>query len=951
MAATDTSAALQQELLRRARARAAGRSTPEPTAPRPAGPAPLTHAQRRMWLMERLGRGGAQYSVPFATRLRGPLDLDALSSALTELVRRHEILRTRYGREGEEPYQEPLPAPDRITITVIDTPDDGDALLTGEARRPFDLAESTLPRALVLRHAPQDHTVLLTFHHIAIDGGSLDTVAQELTALYESFVEGRPAALTEPPQYADFARREHADAAGLEDGLNHWTRRLAGATPPRLPRPATPPADIAEHPAATRTTELGAFVLPALRELGKQHRATAFTVNLAAAFAALHRLTGELDLVIGCAATHREGPAMRGLVGLCVNTLPVRVDLSGDPEFTTLVERVRDALLDAQQHRDVPFDLILERLGSGARGDDGTPLLRVTSDIVGEQTALRLAGLEARYVEVGVGEAKFDLTLGLLDTDTPASLVQHGRAALDEETGRALADSFAELLTAVAAEPALRLSQLPGRLAEPRSASAHPAELRLLAHPETADAHVPDPAGGPLVAYAVLNRTGGPSPVQLRAHLRTVLQRDLVPAAVVLLDRMPRTADGSVDHTRLPVSPTPAAPKSRHIEAVTEAFAGLLDRRPGPDDDFFALGGHSLAAVQLAERLRASLTLPLVGLDIMQTRTPRAIAALLDTRAVQRATAVTASATAVRPRRTREGTVLVTGGTGGVGAFVLRELAAQGRPVLALTRPESAHLVGGDGIEVIEGDLGDLDSLRAAVESADAVIHAACTFTRPEVDVAAMRAMVEAWRGGPFVFVSSVDAYGRPAGSQVAEESASQAPVSPYGQAKLDCERLLLSAAGTEGRGGASAVRSPIVWGAHDRLRDQLRWGATGLLYQAALTGRPIALPASGAGGRDWYGAPWVHAAALARAVTSCLDAPVHGVANAVGGHVAWSDLTAELVTLLGSDSVVTFGEEVHQDLDHPWHYRADRLATALRPAPGEDLHTVLAEMIAPSGA
>lgn len=298
----------------------------------------------------------------------------------------------------------------------------------------------------------------------------------------------------------------------------------------------------------------------------------------------------------------------------------------------------------------------------------------------------------------------------------------------------------------------------------------------------------------------------------------------------------------------------------------------------------------------------------------------------------------------------REGTVLVTGGTGGVGAFVLRELAAQGRPVIALARPESAHLVAGDGIDVIEGDLGDPDSLRAAVESADAVIHAACTFTRPEVDVAAMRAMADAWRAGPFVFVSSVDAYGHPSAAEVAEESPSQAPLSAYGQAKLDCERLLLRAAGTGGRGGASAVRSPIVWGAHDRLRDQLRWGATGLLYQAALAGRPVGLPAPGAGGHDWYGAPWVHAAALARAVTSCLDAPVHGVANAVGGHVAWSDLTAELVTLLDSDSAVTFDDAVHQDLDHRWHYRADRLATALRPAPGEDLHTVLASMIKPTG-
>ncbi|MCX5384075.1 condensation domain-containing protein [Streptomyces sp. NBC_00083] len=964
--ATDTSAAaLQQELLRRARARAANRTAaPAPAAACDPGPAPLTHAQRRMWLMERLGHSGAQYSVPFATRLRGPLDPDALGRALTALVQRHGILRTRYGSDGDEPWQETLPAPGAIPVTVVASPGDGDDLLAAEARRPFDLATGALPRALVLRHAPQDHTVLLTFHHIAIDGGSLETVAQELATLYAAAVEGRTATLPESPQYADFARREHADAARLDAGLAHWTRTLAGATPPRLPRPATAPADVAKRPAATRAAALGDHVLPALRELGRTRNATVFTVGLAAAFAALHRLTGESDLVIGCAATHREGQAMRGLVGLCVNTLPVRVDLSGDPGFATLVERVRDALLTAQHHRDVPFDLILERLGAGVRGDDGTALVRVTTDVVGEPTALQLPGLEASAVEVGLGEAKFDLTLGLLDTDRPESLVQYARTALDDETGEALGASFGALLTAVAADPGIPLSRLPGRRAETPADAGHPAEAQLRAHPDVAEAHVPDPQGGPLLAYAVLSRTGGPSPVQLRTHLRGILTRDLVPATVMLLDTMPRTPGGAVDAARLPAAPRPAAPGSRHSQAVTEAFAGLLGRRPEPDEDFFALGGHSLAAVQLAERLRTALTLPLTGLDIMQARTPRAVAALLDARESERAAAVEASAsaaasaaasasagTAARPRRAREGTVLVTGGTGGVGAFVLRELAAQGRPVLALARPESGHLVGGDGIEVIEGDLADLDSLRAAVGRADAVIHAACTFTRPDVDVAAMRAMVDAWRGGPFVFVSSVDAYGRPSAARVAEEAPSQAPLSAYGQAKIDCEQLLLHAAGTGGRGGASAVRSPIVWGAHDRLRDQLRWGATGLLYQAALAGRPVSLPAPGTGGHDWYGAPWVHAAALARAVTSCLDAPVHGVANAVSGHVAWSDLTAELVALLDSDSTVTFDEEVHQDLDHRWHYRADRLAPALRPAPGEDLHTVLASMIKPAGA
>lgn len=415
---------------------------------------------------------------------------------------------------------------------------------------------------------------------------------------------------------------------------------------------------------------------------------------------------------------------------------------------------------------------------------------------------------------------------------------------------------------------------------------------------------------------------------------------------MTLLDAMPRTADGSLDTARLPGVAAAPVPQGPRAHAVTKAFAELLGRVPAPDDDFFVLGGHSLVAVQLAERLRTGLKLPVTGLDVMQCRTPRALAALLDERESERAAVVATAAPAAGRRRVREGTVLVTGGTGGVGAFVLRELAAQGRPVLALARPESAHLVAGDGVEVVEGDLTDLDGLRAAVESADAVIHAACTFTRPEVDVAAMEAMVAAWSRGPFVFVSSVDAYGKPADRQVVEDAASQQPLSAYGRAKLDCEQLLLRAAGTEGRGGASVVRSPIVWGPHDRLRDQLRWGATGMLYQAALAGDPIQVPGPGAEGHDWYGAPWVHASALARAVTACLDTPVHGTANAVSGHVGWADLAAELGRLLGTDSEISLVDRVHPDLDHRWHYRSDRLATSLAERPGEDWQSVLATMI-----
>ncbi|MFV0131491.1 condensation domain-containing protein [Streptomyces sp. HMX112] len=974
---TPTAAALQEELLRRARGRARGGAAATPEAA-PHGPAPLSHAQRRMWLMDRLGHGGASYSVPFATRLRGPLDLGALRTALTALVHRHEILRTRYGQRDGEPYQETLPAPAAVEVPVVDADADrAGALLPEEARRPFDLSAGPLPRALVLRHGERDHTVLLTFHHIAVDGASLEIIAGELAGLYEAAAGGTgPEPGPRPPRYADFARREH-DASGRphEEGLRHWADRLRGAAPPRLPRPAQPPAGVDARPAHAHTVPLDPRVPAALREVGAERRATLFTVALAAAFAALHRLTGEDDLLIGVAGTHRRGSAMRGLVGLCVNTLPVRVDTSGDPAFTVLVERVRDALLEAQRYRDVPFDLVLERLGAAARDADGTGLVRVTADVLGEPTTLRLPGTRGEYVDVGVGEAKFDLSFGLVDTGSPAALVQYGRGALDEAVAAALAGDFAALLGAVATDPGTALSRLPGAAAargtgRPAGEAAgghgapagHPAEAVLRAHPLVAEAVVVEPGGGPLLAYAVPRGIGGPSRAELRSVLRASLAPGLVPVAVTLLDAMPRTADGAPDLARLPGLPSAPAPRGPRARAVTQAFAALLGGPPpGPDDDFFVLGGHSLIAVQLAERLRAALKLPLTGLDILQARTPRAVTALLDERAAQRAATTAAPARPARSRAPREGTVLVTGGTGGVGAFLLRELAARGRPVLALARPESAHLVTGDGVEVVEGDLTDLDGLRSAVAGADAVIHAACTFTRPEVDLAAMRTMLDAWRGGPFVFVSSVDAYGRPAVDLVAEESPARQPLSPYGQAKLDCERLLLEVAGTGGRGGASAVRSPLVWGAHDRLRDQLRWGATGVLYQAVREGRTISLPRPGVGGHDWYGAPWVHAAALARAVTSCLDAPVHGVANAVGGHVGWRDLTARLVELLHPDGpratggdrpapVVRETDEVHPDLDHHWRYRADRLAPSLRERPGEDWRTVLGEMVGTPG-
>ncbi|MER7673450.1 condensation domain-containing protein [Kitasatospora sp. NPDC096128] len=941
----------QNDLLRRARNRRTALAPQRPAAADvDAGPAPLSHAQQRMWLMEHLGQGGALYNVPIATRLRGPLDRDALATALTGLAERHAVLRTRYPRQGEQPYQHIEPA-GPVPLPVVDAAgSDATEQLAAEAGRPFDLTDGPVLRALLLRHAPEDHTLLLTIHHIAVDGGSLPVLAADLAELYRAARDGAEPRLPAPGMpYAEYARQERARDAELTAAADTLAAHLAGARPLPLLRPVAPGAR--DRRAGLHAVPLDPATVEGLRQLGARHGATLFAVVLTAAFATLRTAAGQDDLTLGCASGHRARPELRRTVGLGVNTLAVRADMVGDGSFAEALALVRGALLDAQQHHQVPFDLVVERLGAAARGADGTPLLSVSCDLVQPATALTLPGLDAEHVDVDLGLAKFDLTLVLEEGPRPRCLVQHDHAALDGATAARLAEVFAAVLRAVVEDAELPLAELPGELLLPTT--RHPVLAALAAHPGVADAAVVETADGPPLAYAVVRGPVTPSGTDLRARLRAAVPAAELPLAVTLLDRIPRGADGAVDRGRLPGAAVPAATATPAaagpLDLVRTAFGELLGSVPPADGDFFALGGHSLVAVQLAERLRTRAGVPLTGLDILEHRTPRALAALLALREEERRAALTRT-DAFHSTEPRTGTVLLTGATGGVGAAVLQELMAQGRPVRVLVRPESAHLPALHGAEIAEGDLADLDSLQRAVKGVDAVIHAACTFTEHQVDTAAMRALLDGWSGGPFVFVSSIDAYGRPPGTEVAEGGPSGAPVTAYGQAKLDCERMLFEHAEATGHGPATVVRAPIVWGPHQRLRDQLRWGSTGDLYQAALAGRPIALPAAAPGEpEEWHGAAWVHSAALARALAACArpDGPAAGrIVNAITGHVSWAEFGTELIRLLGSASALDPRPDADPDLRRPWHYRAETLAAALQPEPGEDWRSVLAAMV-----
>ncbi|MCX4388038.1 amino acid adenylation domain-containing protein [Micromonospora peucetia] len=465
------SAPLRQELLDR-RLRGAGRSRRADTvtpAPR-TGPLPLSFGQHRLWVLDQLQPGGTGYLMSVGLRLRGPLHSDALCRALTELVARHEILRTRYVVVDGEPAQvvDP-PTPVEVAVTdlghtaqetarqrlteLLGTPD------------PVDLTTGPALRARLVRLAEDEHALVLTMHHISSDGWSEGIILRELAALYGAFVADRPSPLAPLPiQYADFALWQRTRLAGdrLDRQVDHWRDRLTGLMPLELPtdRPRPP----VWHPDGGLVTfTVSAAVAGRLRELGRASNATPFMVLLAAFQILLARYTGQTDLAVGTPAAGRDRLEVHGLVGLFLNTLVLRTDLSGEPTFVEVLARVREAVLDAQSHQDVPFERIVDAL-SPERDLSRNPLFQTMFLFQeGGSTGFDAGGLVGEELSAGPATAKFDLTLGLVE-EADGSLsggVDFPTALFDTATVRRLAGHYQRLLTAVATDPDTPVTRLP----------------------------------------------------------------------------------------------------------------------------------------------------------------------------------------------------------------------------------------------------------------------------------------------------------------------------------------------------------------------------------------------------------------------------------------------------------------------------------------------------------
>jgi amino acid adenylation domain-containing protein len=428
------------------------------------GELPLSFAQQRLWFLDQLEPGTSAYTIVVRRRYRGPLDLTALADAFTELVRRHESLRTTFPSADGEPVQR-IADPGPVTFRIVELEHEPAAardarveqVVREEAERPFDLARGPLFRPTLLRLNPDEHDLLVAVHHIVADGWSLGILASELGVLYEAFLAGRPSPLPKLPiQYADFAlwQRQWLTGDVLAAQRHYWRERLGGR-----PAPLQLPAD---NPRSSRPSPAGAshdFVLPhplahGLRELSRREGVTLFMTLLAAFKVLLARYCGEEDIVVGTAVANRNRVELEPVIGLFVNTLALRTDLTGDLTFRELLARVRETCLGAYAHPDMPFEKLVEVL-QPARTLDQNPLFQVSFVLQGAATGADLA-----FVTVA---SPFDLTLFVRDgTDgTLSATIEYKRDLFEPGTIARLAGHYRMLLEGVDSDPDRRISALP----------------------------------------------------------------------------------------------------------------------------------------------------------------------------------------------------------------------------------------------------------------------------------------------------------------------------------------------------------------------------------------------------------------------------------------------------------------------------------------------------------
>nr|WP_257890634.1 non-ribosomal peptide synthetase [Rhodococcus sp. USK10] len=497
---------------------------------------PLSRSQYRMWVLNRTDPGSPTYNLPATVRMEGALDVDALTAAFEDVIRRHETLRTRYPVDGH-PYQEILdPAP--LDLTPVDVRDP-DEFMEQFAARGFDLTEDRPIRVALLRLHPQRHVLAMNIHHIAADGWSLTPLVADVLNAYAAHSTGiAPQENPLPLQYADYAvwERELLDGEYGQRRVEHWRRALDGidSTAPLTPDRSTS----GSTRAGVVAFDVSADVQQAVHQLAARHHATPFMVLHAALSVVLSRLAARPDVVVATAVAGRGERALDSLVGMFVNTLALRAQVLPDMPFTGLLAQVRDFDVDAFEHADVPFEVVAGLLGGR------TPQVALALQNLQIPT-LEAAGMTVVAQEFDTGTAKFDLHLTLTETsdgDVPTGMrgtALYSADAFDPATVHTMATELGRVLGAVCADPDLPVGDVALTAAEPL-VGPQPAGERTLAEILTATAAAyPDNAaltdGDVTLTYRELDERSD-------ARARKLTALGVGPGEVVPID-LPRSSD------------------------------------------------------------------------------------------------------------------------------------------------------------------------------------------------------------------------------------------------------------------------------------------------------------------------------------------------------------------------------------------------------------------------
>ncbi|HEX5081180.1 MAG TPA: MupA/Atu3671 family FMN-dependent luciferase-like monooxygenase [Blastocatellia bacterium] len=436
---------------------------------------PLSFAQLRLWFLDQFNPGSASYNVPAAARLDGAIDLQAFERAISEILVRHEALRTTFAMIDDQPAQIVAPAqPARVVVHDLsglpETEREAEVSrrIVEEAQKPFDLGQAPLLRVQALRLGAEDHVVLLTMHHIVSDGWSMNILLREMTILYEAYAQGRPSPLPNLPiQYADYAiwQREYLVGEVLEKELGYWREQLDGAPavlelPTDRPRPP-----VQSFRGSWLPLVVEAELAQQIKKLCQQEKVTTFMALLGVFDALLYRYSGQRDIVVGTPIAGRKREETEPLIGFFLNTLALRAKIDPKETFRGFLGQVREVCLAAYAYQDLPFEKLVEELQPD-RNMSHSPFFQVMfilqTAAAQRETANGAGALRMRNLSSDSGTSKFDLTLSLVEgQDAIAGMLEYNLELYEKATAERMIGHYLTLLGGVGANPDQPIYSLP----------------------------------------------------------------------------------------------------------------------------------------------------------------------------------------------------------------------------------------------------------------------------------------------------------------------------------------------------------------------------------------------------------------------------------------------------------------------------------------------------------